>query len=354
MRRLLAVPELRQVRAVLLTSPTDVFYFTGFSGGDSWAVLTPRKTIIITDGRYDVQAREESPHARIVVRRGPIVGSLAEVLHRSGIKSVRVIAEDVSVALMEKLSQQVKGVRWRHIPKKHLLALRQIKSMEEMKRIRHALSVAQKSFLALASKVRPGQTERQVAAELEYLLRTAGAQKSAFDIIIACGKNAAKPHASSSSAKLAAGKPIIIDFGARFDNYCCDLTRTVWLGKIARRFREVYRVCLEAQREAIAGVKPGIQASKIDHLARRTINRAGYGKYFVHGTGHGIGIEVHEEPSVARGSETVLQPGMVITVEPGIYLPGVGGVRIEDDVLVTATGHDVLSDLPKELSDVVW
>jgi len=153
--------------------------------------------------------------------------------------------------------------------------------------------------------------------------------------------------------KIKAGKPIVVDFGARVGQYCCDLTRTIWIGRITRQFREVYKICLDAQLQAVAAIKPGTLACDVDKVARRVISKAGYGKYFVHSLGHGVGLDVHEEPGLHRKSEVVLQPGMVLTVEPGIYLPGAGGVRIEDDVLVTAGGSKVLSDLPKQIEQVV-
>lgn len=352
-RQLFTFKTLRRARAVLLTSQPDVFYFTNFTGDDSWAVITPGKTVIITDGRYTIQARQEAPSARIIVRRNSMIEILAKTLRKSAIKSVWVAGEDISVALMERLTNTVKSVTWRTFPKTLILSLRQTKSPAELSRISKALVVAQTSYLKMIRTLRPGQTEHQVAAELEYRMRLAGAQGSAFDTIVACGKNSAKPHATASSAKITAGKPIVIDFGARCDQYCCDLTRTVWLGKITQRFRDIYAVCLEAQLEAIVAIKPGVQASSIDKLARKVIGRAGYGKYFVHGLGHSFGLEVHEQPGLGRRSDVVLQPGMVLTVEPGIYIPGTGGVRIEDDILVTARGHKVLSNLPKQIEQVI-
>lgn len=343
----------RRLPAVLLTEQPDVFYFTGFTGGDSWAVLTPRKATIITDGRYALQARQQAPNARTVVRRDSIVACLAAVLKKSAIRRIGFIADQVAVGLHDKLTQACKRIIWRPAHHHTLLELRQIKSPPELARIRKALAVAQSSFRDLLNDLKPGLTERQVAADLEYRMRSAGADKSAFDIIVACGKNAAKPHATTTSAKLTAGKPIVIDFGAAVGQYCCDLTRTVWLGKMSKKFRDIYKICLEAQAEAIAAVKPGVRASDVDKIARTVISRAKCGKYFVHSLGHGFGLDVHEWPVLQGRSETVLQPGMVVTVEPGIYVPSVGGVRIEDNVLVTARGCTVLSDLPKCIDDVI-
>ena len=351
--RLFGLKAVHRLPAVLVTTQPDVFYFTHFTGDDSWALLTPRKTTIFTDGRYTLQAQQQAPHARTIVRKGPMVKYLIGALKKSGIRRVGFVAEDVSVDLMDRLHQSGKAVTWRSVAKNNILELRQIKSATELSRIRQALTIAQKSFLGLLRHLKPGMTEAQAAAELEYRMRSAGAEKSAFDIIVADGRNSAKPHASATSAKLRAGQPIVIDFGARVGQYCCDLTRTVWLGTMSPRFREIYKICLEAQWAAIARIRTGVPAAEIDQAARKVIARAGYGRYFVHSVGHGIGLDVHEPPALHAKSDAILQDGMVVTVEPGIYIPGTGGVRIEDDVLVQSRGCRVLSDLPKDIDHVV-
>jgi len=347
------VKSLHRVPAILITEQPDVFYFTGFTGDDSWALLTPAKVTIITDGRYAIQAHQQAPQARTVIRRGSIVDSLADVLGGLRIRRVGFIEDHVTVAMHKKLAETCRRVTWRAVSGKIVLELRQIKSPIELARIRKAVTIAQKSFLELLAKLKPGTTESQLASELAYRMCSAGADKAAFDIVAACGKNSAKPHARASSTKLTGGRPIVIDFGARVGQYCCDLTRTVWLGKMSRRFKDIYAVCLQAQLKAISAIKPGARACEIDKIARDVIRRSGYGKYFVHSLGHGVGLDVHEDPVLGTRSQDILHQGMVVTVEPGIYIPNVGGVRIEDDVRVTARGCTVLSDLPKGIDQVV-
>jgi Xaa-Pro aminopeptidase len=352
-RRLFAAEEYRKLSAILLTKQPNIFYFTGFTGEDSWALLTPQKTILITDGRFDIQSRQESPQAKIFLRKGLIVEALSTVLKSCRYGKIGLIAEEISLALMSRLEKATKKSLWRGVSGSPVLDLRQIKEADEIACIKKALVIAQTAFLDLLDDLEPGRTEKDVAAELDYRMRAYGAEKIAFDTIVACGSNAAKPHARLSDRKFTAGKSIIFDFGAVVGGYCCDLTRTITLGKMPPCLKEIYSVCLEAQLAAIAAVKPGIPAAEVDQAARAIISRAGFGDYFNHGLGHGIGLEIHEGPVLSGKSRQILEPGMVVTVEPGIYIPEKGGVRIEDDVLVTATGGLVLSSLPKGLDEVV-
>ncbi len=350
---LFAMKEFRGLPAVLITSQPNIFYFSNFTGHDSWLILTPRKATLITDGRYTLQAWQECPQARVVVRKGPIHEAFGEIVKKLGLRKMGFFGDEVSMGLMGRLSEVCKRMHWRQIPNRVVYQLRQIKSPGEVRRIRKAIAIAEEALLGLLEGLKPGDTENMVAAELEFRMRCLGAEKASFDTIVACGPNAAKPHARTSNAKLTVGKPIVFDFGALADGYCSDLTRTIYLGKMPPGFKDVYKVCLEAQMSAIAAIKPGIRGADVDEVARKIITQAGYGQYFNHGLGHGLGLEVHEQPVLARRSETILQPGMIVTVEPGIYLPGKGGVRIEDDVLVTEKGFVVLSSLPKEPDQVL-
>jgi Xaa-Pro aminopeptidase len=351
--RLFEAKDYQKLSAILLTAQPNIFYFTGFTGEDSWALLTPKKTILITDGRFDIQSRQESPQARVIIRKGPIAEALGQYLASAGLKKIGIIGDEVSITLMSKLASATKKNLWFPVSADPILALRQIKDTEEIKIIKRAIIIAQTAFLDLLDDLEPGRTEREVAAELDYRMRAYGAEKPAFDTIVACGENSAKPHARLSTQKLTIGKPIIFDFGARLEGYCSDLTRTVYLGKMPPCFKKMYMVCLEAQLRAIEAVKPGIPAADVDHVARAIISRADLGKYFNHGLGHGVGLDIHEAPALSGKSRQILEPGMVVTVEPGIYIPGQGGVRIEDDVLVTETGGLVLSSLPKNPDQVV-
>jgi Xaa-Pro aminopeptidase len=234
-----------------------------------------------------------------------------------------------------------------------LLKQRAVKSPDEIKAIRAALAIQQQAFVDLRDVLKPGETERQIAASLEFLMRSAGADGPSFPTIVAADANASLPHAVPGDRKLKAGGSVLIDFGARAHGYCSDLTRVVGLGSMPAKIKEIYKVVLEAQLAAIAAIKPGAKLRDIDAAARDVIVKAGYGPQFGHSTGHGIGLDIHEQPTLAARSEGSLEPGHVVTVEPGIYLPGVGGVRIEDDVLVTDKGHTVLSDLPKSLESAI-
>jgi Xaa-Pro aminopeptidase len=353
MKTLFGQKELDGLPAVLLTTQPNIFYFTNFTGHDSWALLTPGKTTLITDGRYTLQARQECPQAKIIVRKGPILQAFADLTARPGFRTLGFFGEEISVALLARLKKACKKSKWQPVPIKTITQMRQIKGLEEIQQICRAIRIAQEGFTGLVQSLKAGLTENEVAAELEYRMRCWGAEKASFDSIVACGPNAAKPHARTSEAKLVPGKSIVFDFGALFKGYCSDLTRTVWLGKMPPCFKDVYKVCLEAQLAAIEVIKPGIRTAEVDQVARAVITRAGYGKFFNHGLGHGLGLEVHEAPALSRLSDQVLEAGMVVTVEPGIYLPGKGGVRIEDDVLVTPKGHRVLSSLPKEVEHVI-
>lgn len=354
-RTLFSHRDYSRVPAVLITDQPEVFYFTGFTGHDAWVVLTPKKTFLITDGRYDIQAKEESSQCRIIVRRGPMTEVLREIFSSNKIRRCGFVDELVTVSIFNRLSEKLSAVKFVSLPRSPIHAMRQIKAAEEQACIRKALRIAESAFRATLPAIRVGATEQDVAAELDYRMRLAGSEKSPFDTIVACGANAAKPHAAVSRAKIVAGKSIVIDFGAMSGQYCCDLTRTVWVGKMARPFREVYSLCLDAQTAAINAMRPGMTCAEADRIARSVIDAGGYGDKFVHSLGHGFGLQVHESLGLSASApkEAVLKPGMVVTVEPGIYLPGVGGVRIEDDVLITERGCRRLSTLERGIDEVV-
>ncbi len=346
----------KQIRTqtLLLTCQPNIFYFTGFTGDDSWAIISPKRTIILTDGRYELQAHQQCPTAKIVIRTGAMTKEFAKVIKKHKIQSLAIVAEEISLALMSKIKKSCAELKIKRISDHIISDSRQIKSQSELKAIKKAIVIAEKSFLESIKQIKAGMSERKLAALLEYKMKTNGAEKSAFDIIVACGKNAAKPHAETSNAKLKPNQPIVIDFGARYKGYCSDLTRTIWLGKMPERFKRLYGICLDAQLAAIAAVRAGIEVAEVDKQARDIIESAGYGKYFNHSVGHGIGLEVHEGPVLSQRIKQKLEAGMVITVEPGIYIPGKGGIRIEDNVLVTEQGFKVLSTLPKQINEVIF
>ena len=231
-----------------------------------------------------------------------------------------------------------------------LVKLRNIKDSHEIALIEQAVTIAEHSFEALKAHLKAGQTENEIAGLLVYEMRRRGASNASFDPIIAAGANGSLPHYRPGAVKMQNNSALLVDWGALFSGYKSDLTRMIFMGDPPRKIREIYQIVLEAQEAAIAAIKPGAAGKKIDKIARDIITRAGFGKAFGHSLGHGVGRDIHEQVSLSQRSDVILKPGMVVTVEPGIYLPGIGGVRIEDDVLVTQTGCRVLSSLPKTLN----
>ena len=281
-----------------------------------------------------------------------MIQAVAKVVHAGRIGRLGIEGDSMTVGLRDRLAAK--------LPTTELAAtaglvekLRQIKDKEEVGRLRNAVWQAEKAFAVLRSTLRPETTEKEAADELEHQLRLFGAKDAAFPSIVAVGPRAALPHATPTQKRIGEDDFVLVDWGASEGLYRSDLTRVLVTGRISPKFERIYRVVLEAQTRAIAAIRPGVGAHDVDNVARTVIAKAGFGRRFRHGLGHGLGLLVHEAPRLAVKSPTILKPGMVVTVEPGIYLPGWGGVRIEDDVLVTRTGHEVLTHAPKRLEDAV-
>lgn len=338
----------RKADGYLLQDRFDQIWLTGFTGEDGQVLVTPRDVVLLTDSRFDEAAAAEAPWAGKVLRqkRGP--EATAKAVKRARLKRVAFNPQHMSVAVfaeLRKLARPANLVAAAGV----VSAMRARKDADEIRRIRDAIGIAERAFNDLRGWLRPGMTERQVGARLVYEMQVLGAQAAAFPPIVAVGANASMPHYESGDAVVNAHELVLVDWGSRAGWYVSDLTRTVALGSIAPELSAVHAIVREAHDRAIQAVRPGVRASAVDKVAREHIGQAGYGERFQHGLGHGIGLNVHEAPSVRRQVPDRLEPGMVITIEPGIYLPGVGGVRIEDDVLVTETGHEVLSSLPIDL-----
>jgi len=335
-----------KIAALLVTQREHVRYLTGFTGSAGIALITPRGLFLITDFRYQLQARREAPGALVVIQTTDIVSALRDTAARA---RTRVLWYDEASLTVDRM----KAIRRKGIMLKgtidHVARLRQIKDAGELRCIRRAIRRAEESFLELKRTIRPGQTERELALRLELLMRDKGARKPAFDIIVASGRNGAMPHASVTTRRLQRGDLVTIDFGAEADGYFCDITRTFCIGRPTRRQREVHELVMKAQEAAINKVRPGVPCREIDAAARTVITESGQGERFGHGTGHGIGLVVHEGPSLSRLSRDTVEEGMVFTVEPGVYIPGWGGVRIEDMLLVTRNGAKRITSLPREL-----
>lgn len=339
--------------AGLLLDPLNVGYLSGFTGSNGAVLATPDRALFITDGRYATQAKQQCLGFEIVVApsSGAFLEAVAEQARGLGAAELAVEAEFVTLAAAEALREKLEGVTLK--PAKELaLPLRRVKDAGEIAAIREACALADRTFEYLLTLLKPGVTERAIAADMEYFMKKQGSEREAFDTIVVSGANSALPHGRPSDKPLAPGDFITFDFGARIRRYPSDLTRTVVLGTATDRQREVYQTVLDAQLAAIAAIKPGADGKAIDSLARDLITARGYGERFSHGLGHGLGLHIHDHVAFSQRSELKLEPGMVLTVEPGIYLEGWGGVRIEDDVLVTDEGCEILTHAPKHLIEV--
>ncbi len=339
---------------LLVTNPCDIRYLTGFVGDDSWALIPMRgaKVYILSDFRFEEQIQKEAPHAVVIMRSKSLAEELAALTRRLKLDKITVQPGCVTVLLRKVLAKHL-GARRILAIDDGMFAQRAVKDVGEVKAIRRAISIQQQAFRETCEFIKPGLSEYEVAAYLEYRMRALGADGVSFPSIIAAGANASLPHAVPGKTKIKAGGSVLIDWGAKWGGDCSDLTRVVAVGKMKPKIREIYKIVLDAQMAAIDTIGPGKRQSDIDAVARRVIEKAGYGDRFGHSLGHGIGLDIHELPVLASKAAGVLEAGQVVTVEPGIYLPGVGGVRIEDDVLVTPKGHKVLSNLPKSLESAI-
>jgi len=329
----------------LVLERMDQIWLTGFTGEDGAVLITPKNVVLLTDGRFDESAGIEAPYAVKVLRKKRTPDVNVREFKRHRVKRLGFDPGHMNVADYAQYRKFAKPIK---LVSSSGLIYRQrlIKDGQELKVIQQAIDIAEKAFKKLQRWVRPGLTEREVAARLEYEMQRLGAQGPSFPTIVAAGPNASLPHYEPGSRKVKKSEGILIDWGARIGWYVSDLTRMIWPGSIPRRLARVYEVVREAHDRAVDAVRPGVTAHAVDRIARSCITKAGYGARFNHALGHGIGLDVHEAPRVGKGTQDELRPGMVITIEPGIYLPGVGGVRLESDVLVTKTGYQVLSSLP--------
>ncbi len=351
LRRAFAKPK---ADALLVTDFLNVTYLTGFTGDDSFLLLRESYETLISDGRYTTQIEEECPGLDRYIRRTGvhIVDATARVLRSRGVRRLAIEGDAMTVGVRDRLATAVPRVEI--VPTSGLVErLRRTKDRAEIAEIRRAVQHAEKAFSVIRASLRPDWTEKQVADELEHQMRLFGAKSSGFASIVAVGGRAALPHARPGDRPIGSAELLLVDWGANSGLYNSDLTRVLLPAKISPKLQRVYGVVLKAQLAGIAAVRPGVACKDVDRAARRVIEKAGYGRYFGHGLGHGVGLQIHEAPRLAPNAPGVLRPGMVVTVEPGIYFPGWGGVRIEDDVLVTRSGHEVLTSAPKQLEDVV-
>jgi Xaa-Pro aminopeptidase len=340
--------------ALLVSNPYNVTYLTGFSGDSSWLVLGRGRALLVSDFRFTEQIAEECPgldtHIRLPGQT--LQQAVAGVLGKLGFRAVGFESAALTVADLESLREALPAVQWKGAADR-VERLRAVKDASELAEVREAVGFAEKAFAMWRAMLRPDEREKDLGDALEFYIRRAGGRGSSFPPIVAVGERAALPHAPPTHKTLEEAALVLIDWGASGRFYKSDLTRVLATRRISPKLEKVYRVVFKAQEQALRGIRPGVQAQDVDAKARAVIAAAGYGPYFGHGLGHGLGLQVHEAPALRQNSDAVLQAGMVMTVEPGVYLPGWGGVRIEDDVLVTPDGCELLSSVPKDLDSLV-
>lgn len=347
------VMQIKDVDAVFITGHANTLYFSGYTGGDSYMLVSHETASIFLDSRNITQAEEECPDFETTEFRGDVYRIIALKMKKIGLKKLGI--EDAVLTYSEygKLVSAF-GDEKPEISKisAELNEIRMIKDESEIDKIRKAQAIADEALRLTLPEIKAGKRENEIAAVLEFNMRRLGAEKPSFDTILASGYRGAMAHGLASDKKIEEGDPIVIDFGALYQGYCSDMTRTVFCGRASEKFKNIYNTVLKAQLAAEAFVKAGIIGSEAHKIAADIIAEAGFGKYFGHGLGHSVGIEIHEDPRLSPAYDRPLPAGVTITVEPGIYIPGEGGVRIEDIAVVKENGLDILCSTPKELLEL--
>lgn len=338
--------------ALLVTHLPNVLYLCGFSGSSGVLLVESARATLFTDGRYRVQAREEAAGVRVRIARGSLMAAAGEQLRKG--RKARVAFDPTRLTVAEKRRLgDAGGPRVRWVAQEGLVEqFRAVKSPEELQRMRQAARLASEVFGEILGLLKPGVRELEIAAEIEYRMRRKGATGPAFETIVASGPRAALPHARPTDKQLRKNELVVLDLGAILAHYCCDLTRTVYVGRAPARVRRWYEAVCQAQVAAREALRVGVAAGTVDAAARRALKGFRLEHRFVHSTGHGLGLEVHEEPRLARGQTRLVQAGNVVTLEPGVYVEGVGGIRIEDDVVVLADRTEVLTSAPREFLEL--
>jgi Xaa-Pro aminopeptidase len=341
--------------AVIVTQPASWYYLTGFTGEAGSLVVSEHNTTLITDSRFTEQARRETRGVRVIQQASGLstsVGQFLKILAGRGRSKVGFPAGHVTVAQLQAMKKAA-GARVRWAPAEgYVERLRGHKDAQELAAMRRAAALADKVMAKALRLLKPGVRELEVAAEIEYQMRQLGASGPAFETIVAFGARSAFPHARPTDKRLKKNELVVLDMGAILAHYCSDITRTVVVGKASPKVRGWHKAVQEARTAAVAAVRAGVTCGEVDAAARQVL--AGYklDRYFTHSTGHGLGIEVHEDPRVAKGQKQKLEPGNVVTIEPGVYIPGVGGIRIEDDVAVHSGETEVLTRAPRDIIEI--
>ena len=333
--------------AFVVSTPENRRYLSGFTGSAGLLLIMRDQILLLTDFRYVEQAEREAPDFAISRLTNGFAAQLPTLTGDHELHCIAFESSNISVAQFRDWEKEAPDVQW--VPTQEVVeGQRMIKDPDELATIREAVDLTDVAFAHLLELIHPGMTETQAAWELESYMRTHGGEKVAFELIVGSGPNGAQPHATTSERRIRKGEPIVIDIGAVVRGYHSDMTRTICLGQPDERFEEIHAVLLEAQEAAERAIKPGMTGQEADQIARDVITNAGWGAAFGHSLGHGVGLEIHEAPRLGPRSETVLQPGMVVTVEPGIYIPDWGGIRIEDLAVVTETGCEILTRSNKD------
>lgn len=337
-----------QVPALLITNETNRRYMTGFTGSAGYVVITENRAVLLTDFRYMTQAPAQATAFEVVEHAPKHAETIAAIMAEEGLHQLGFEQHDLTYSAYQNYVSALPGIEL--VPTDGWIeALRMIKDQDEIAILKEAAQLADRTFSHVLSILKPGIMEQELALEIEMFVRRNGASSTSFETIVASGERSALPHGKASDRVLGNHEFVKFDFGALYKGYCSDITRTVMLGTPTDKHKEIYSIVLEAQLAALDGIKPGMTGKEADSIAREVIKKHGYGDYFGHGLGHAIGMEIHEAPRLSPAGEIVLQPGMTVTVEPGIYLPGFGGVRIEDDIIITESGIEVITGSTKEL-----
>lgn len=350
--RVLEIMAREQVDCVIIKDVTTIRYLSGFSGDSSLLYLDQRQGILITDGRYTEQAKQEMKFMKVLEYRtdgGNNIWKAAAELA----KDAETVGFDGSWYSYEEYLQLEKVVAPRKVKSLDFSAIRMVKDKRELELLLKAAQIADEAFMQLLPEIKPGMSERELAARLEYYMRCLGSEKTSFDTIVASGERGALPHGMASDKLVQVGEFITFDFGAVYKGYHSDITRTVLLGMALPWHKEIYTVVEEAQLKGLKAARSGMTGQELDAIVRKSIEDCGYGQYFVHGLGHGVGLEIHELPNVNKRGNITLETGMIFTIEPGIYIPGKGGVRIEDTVILTEAGAKALNGVRKQLIEIV-
>jgi Xaa-Pro aminopeptidase len=340
--------ESRQIDALLVAAPPNIRYLSGFTGDNGNLLIHGGGAILFTDPRFAIQARQQVS-CRIKVSKGPLAADVLAAIRRLGLRRIGYDPARTTCAVLEALKSKLPLRSSLEPVAGWIEEMRMVKSAAEIELIRRSVVTNSRAFEQAVARVRPGMKELDLAAELEYRMRRLGAEKPAFETIVAAGLRSALPHAQPAAAKIERGDLVIVDMGAFENGYASDMTRMLFLGAPPAKVKRIYGAVLEAQLAAIAAVRAGVRTTTVDSAARQVLKKHGLDRFFVHSTGHGLGLEIHEPPRLGRRDKSRLAAGMTVTIEPGVYLEDFGGIRIEDTVLVTETGCQILTPTSKEL-----